>query len=112
VCDRADNDCDGAIDEGATDADTWYADGDGDGFGDPEQATFACAPPAGAVSDNTDCDDGDPALYPGNGGLNQFCEDRGVNPNAASCATSPSGSWWVVALAAVGLRRRSRARPT
>ena len=35
ICDEIDNDCDDEIDEDdATDADTWYADVDGDGYGD------------------------------------------------------------------------------
>jgi hypothetical protein len=34
---RLDNDCDGEIDEEAVDASTFYADGDGDGYGDDGQ---------------------------------------------------------------------------
>ncbi|MFT5683061.1 MAG: hypothetical protein ACI8RZ_003988, partial [Myxococcota bacterium] len=37
LCDSADNDCDGDIDEDdASDVDTWYSDSDGDGFGDED----------------------------------------------------------------------------
>jgi hypothetical protein len=68
-CDGYDNDCDGVTDEGeAVDALPWYADADGDGYGwfyDP--ATMACTAPSGFVSDNTDCDDGEAAVYPGAG---------------------------------------------
>ena len=36
MCDDIDNDCNGDTDEGdALDASTWYADTDGDGYGDP-----------------------------------------------------------------------------
>jgi hypothetical protein len=67
ACDGSDNDCDGVTDEDdAVDADPWYADADGDGFGwfyDP--AVLACSRPTGYVADNTDCDDGDAAVYPG-----------------------------------------------
>ena len=65
VCDGVDNDCDGETDEGdAVDAETWYTDADGDGFGDAETAQTACAA-SGLVADSTDCDDADPAAHPG-----------------------------------------------
>ncbi len=65
-CNSVDDDCDGTVDEAdATDAATWYADTDEDGFGDPESAERSCTQPAGFVSDSTDCDDQDAAAYPG-----------------------------------------------
>lgn len=57
VCDGEDNDCDSAIDESATDATTWYADTDGDGFGDETVTETACTASSGYVADATDCDD-------------------------------------------------------
>ena len=62
VCNGADDDCDGDIDEGATT--TFYADADGDGFGDPDSPVEACSAPSGAVADATDCDDADAAVNP------------------------------------------------
>ncbi len=58
-CDGVDNDCDGSTDEDeAIDAVTWYADGDGDGYGDAGSSTLACSCPAGFVGNDDDCDDG------------------------------------------------------
>ena len=57
VCDGVDNDCDTQTDEGVKT--TYYEDADGDGYGDPGVSQDACAAPAGYVTDNTDCDDGD-----------------------------------------------------
>lgn len=65
VCGGGDEDCDGSTDEvGAADVQTWYADGDGDGYGDPDTTTDACDVPSGSVADNDDCDDGDTGVFP------------------------------------------------
>lgn len=63
ICNGIDENCNGFIDEGA--GDTWYADADGDGFGDAAMTEVACAAPAGYVADNTDCNDADAAVNPG-----------------------------------------------
>lgn len=63
VCDAADNNCDGEVDEDVED--TFYADVDADGFGDPSLEQEACVQPTGYVTDNTDCADNDDQIYPG-----------------------------------------------
>ncbi len=63
VCDGVDNDCDGSVDEGVLN--TFFADTDSDGFGDPNNSVQACSPPPGFVADNTDCNDADPNINPG-----------------------------------------------
>jgi hypothetical protein len=78
VCDGLDNDCNGTIDDDASDAATWYADGDGDGFGG-DQATAACSMPAGYAAETGDCDDTDPAFHPG------ADEDDCTDPNDYNC---------------------------
>jgi hypothetical protein len=64
VCDGLDNDCNEAADDNAGDAPTWYADDDDDGYGSA-LAAQACTAPAGYVENNTDCNDGSGAVYPG-----------------------------------------------
>ena len=91
VCDGADNDCDGTADEDATDAPTWYADGDGDGYGDPDEATVACSAPG--VANALDCDDTSAAARPGGtevcDGLDNDC-DGAVDVDALDALT-----WYV-----------------
>ncbi len=55
ICDGIDNNCDGQIDEDVKS--TFYADSDGDGFGNNNDAVQACSIPPDYVTDNTDCDD-------------------------------------------------------
>ena len=67
VCDTQDNNCDGNIDDAdpdVTDMITWYADVDGDGFGDIDDRRIACFQPSTYVAADTDCDDGDEAIHP------------------------------------------------
>ena len=60
TCNGVDDDCDGTEDDGLLTP--WYADTDGDGFGDAAAMTLACVAPSGSVADATDCDDGDAAV--------------------------------------------------
>ncbi|MCB9639823.1 MAG: hypothetical protein H6728_13590 [Myxococcales bacterium] len=73
-CNGTDDDCDGKIDEGAA-AFTYYADTDGDGYGDPAKTIKACSKPAGYVTNNQDCYDKNKDVFPGQTGF--FSVHRG-----------------------------------
>jgi hypothetical protein len=65
TCDGVDQDCDGTADDGLTFLD-YYTDSDGDGFGSPTaSAQNSCAPVTGKAPNNTDCNDGNAAAFPG-----------------------------------------------
>jgi hypothetical protein len=91
LCDGADDDCDSTVDEDALDKDLWYADGDGDGYGDPASAIQACDAPTGHVADATDCDDGDSSAHPGGlelcGGGDEDCDGDTDEAGASDAAT-------------------------
>jgi len=71
-CDGHDDDCDGSTDEAdAADVSTFYADDDGDGYGDASTSSTQCYAPSGYVTDATDCDDLDAAAYPG---ATEYCD--------------------------------------
>jgi len=85
ACDGRDRDCDGAVDEDAADALSFYSDGDGDGFGDATAVVMGCAAPADAVRDASDCDDSDGAVFPGADelcdGLDNDCDGEVDDPD-------------------------------
>lgn len=80
MCDGADEDCDGAIDDNADDVAAWFADNDGDGHGDAGGREWACEAPHDFVASEDDCDDGDAAVFPGAteipyNGIDDDCSD-------------------------------------
>ena len=64
ICNTFDDDCDGLTNEGITFI-TYYADNDGDGFGNPNASLSACSPPLGYVTNNSDCNDANALIKPG-----------------------------------------------
>lgn len=92
ICgDGVDNDCDGAIDEEDPNSfpQTWYLDGDNDGYGDPGQSIQSCFPVAGHVIAGGDCNDANPAIHPG---VMDICD--GIDNNCDGLVDVGIGSTW------------------
>jgi hypothetical protein len=95
-CDGIDNDCDGEIDEHAVDRETFWADRDGDGFGDAARATEACSAPGGFVENADDCDDTDPSVSPDGAEVcNDVDDDCDGLVDADDDSIDPSGLYTV-----------------
>ena len=93
VCDGVDNDDDGLIDDEDPDlADPlpFWADRDGDGYGDEATLVTACAAGPGAVVLGGDCDDTDPTAHPGAtepcDGIDHDCDGAASDTPGASPA--------------------------
>jgi len=65
LCDGTDRNCDGDSLAEAVDAPTWYADGDGDGYGRDGTTLVTCNQPHGYSAYAGDCDDTEPSYHPG-----------------------------------------------
>jgi len=64
TCNGLDDDCDGEVDQGFPRVE-YFADGDGDGFGDPDNAVVsACSVPPGHTDNPGDCDDSNADISP------------------------------------------------
>ncbi|MFO0682365.1 MAG: MopE-related protein [Sandaracinus sp.] len=105
--DHLDNDCDTLIDESG--ARVFYADADGDGFGDPGNSTMRaeCTPPTGYAANSRDCNDAIASIHPGANdlcdGLDNDCsipgsggvelaEDRDMDGHSPASATCSGGA--------------------
>jgi Olfactomedin-like domain/Putative metal-binding motif len=72
VCDEADNDCDGSVDEDPAYFTAAYRDADGDTYGDPDESELGCTHSAGYVSNADDCDDTNNYIAPS---APEYCDD-------------------------------------
>jgi hypothetical protein len=73
---------------------TFFADLDGDGYGDPDATTESCAAPTDYVADDQDCDDTSSAVNPD---ATEVCEDgldNDCSGDAPECGL-PAGTWTV-----------------
>lgn len=91
LCNGIDDDCDGDIDQGATDTDTYYIDYDGDGYGNAAWAARSCSQPANYVANADDCDDTDDLVNPAGtelcNGYDDDCDAVVDEPDAADATT-------------------------
>src|SRR5205085_7269291 len=62
ICNGIDDNCSGQIDEGVKT--TFYADADGDAYGNMNATTQACSAPSGYILNNTDCNDANANVHP------------------------------------------------
>ena len=103
ICDQFDNDCDQLIDTADDDFDgsslqTYYTDGDGDGFGDDASAVEACTAGTGQVVIGGDCDDSNTDISPL---ANEVCDtidndcDGDIDDSDASLDISTTNSYYL-----------------
>ena len=88
-------DCDDYVDEDVSGEEfTWYADGDGDGYGTPYYTEEACTQPSDHVANSDDCDDLDAAIYPG---VEEVCDGADNDCDGDTDEGSPTGSttWYI-----------------
>ena len=94
VCDADDVDenCDGLADDAQADTDEstmsiWYADTDGDGFGDVSVTALFCDLSVGYSADSTDCDDNNSEIHPQAAevcdGIDNDCDASTIEDNMA-----------------------------
>lgn len=106
ICDEADNDCNGLVDDEASDAETFWEDADGDGWGGAE--VRACG--RGELADRPgDCDDADPEAYPDSRTRREDCTEKALFLGCACDGGGGLGGGAVaLPLVLLGLLRRRR----
>jgi hypothetical protein len=102
ICNGIDDDCDLAVDDDDSSVDTstgsaWYADSDGDTYGDVDTVVYACVAPPDTVADFSDCDDGlgdvNPAATEVCNGIDDDC-DTDIDDDDSSLDTATADLWY------------------
>jgi hypothetical protein len=93
ICNGLDSDCDGQVDSPEpADTQRFYADSDGDGFGDSLAVVLACDQPAGTSVNDLDCDDSSFAIFPG---ASEYCDgiDNNCDGVIDDLSAIDAGTW-------------------
>ena len=94
VCDSVDNNCDGSIDEpGAFGENTYYFDGDFDGYGDASQSVLSCSEPIGTVDNDDDCND---LLFAISPDADELCDSVDHDCDGSTDAGATDASTWYI----------------
>ncbi len=96
ICNNLDDNCNGQVDEGLDDVQTW-PDADGDGYGSSIGFPSAGCTSSGRAQNNTDCNDQDATVHPG---APELCDgkDNNCNGQADEGARIRCGIGWCAAL--------------
>ena len=90
ACDLLDNDCDGRVDEGGTEA--IHPDQDRDGYGTSAATDVGCPDGGAWVSESGDCDDLDDDVYPG---AEELCDAKDNDCDGeVDEALADGGAWY------------------
>jgi hypothetical protein len=91
LCNGVDTDCSGVVDDNEAFQTVWYADADGDSYGDPSTSTMTCPAPAAHVSNDDDCNDAFNTDYPG---APELCDGRDNDCNGQIDDQAPMVDWY------------------
>lgn len=105
LCDGRDNNCDGQVDNDAIDAQLFFEDLDGDGWGSDREIR-ACVQPRFTATRPGDCDDSNPQVYPGSESHDEDCQPR----RQGGCTTVPGAPSGLLLLVLAGLTTLRRGR--
>lgn len=91
-CNNLDENCNGLIDEGLSlDGLIYYIDSDMDGYGNPWEYAVLCFLQTGYSSNDLDCDDFDPGVYPG---AAEICDNLDNDCDGITDNGIPTFTWY------------------